>query len=478
LKVIDKVKGFPWKYLRSLGIYKPVYDHNGHESVWGWDYLTVVCSRIINEQFGFRRDDLETLTTKIKRRYGNLPRYLFGHLPEDGQYELNGWQEYIVETLERCIKVSWVAFGVMSLVYFMSSIMMNHERRRIQRGFSIVSMLILCDLGALYYLRQTPWGQDIISHRAFESPYVIEDDLLGSHDELTTLPNVKDVLIPTRLDSPFLAGMNIIFNHQIGNSLLNNLVSFYGQFNASVLMEKVIVESIRMDIEKSGSRFLLQNDRGDWETVSDKDSILIIRKALCQEKNDILKLMIQQIRFGKSDAKYGRFRTSVMSRKHALDYLESIENSIYNMTDLPKSEPKPKVSAFKSSYLHPSMEDMRGKTSQTTTTWENRPKYTSHLQLGDRVEAFFEGDGWFKGDLVGVYRNKYAVLFDDGDYQEGLINTYVRPFLPYQVGERVLTSDGEMGIIACIEAIGHVEVHFNDDDSFGIYHLDEIRRLE
>lgn len=480
LKVIDKIKGFPWKYLRSLGIYKPVYGHKGRDSVWGWDYLTVVCSRIINEQFGFRRDDLEVWTEKIKKKYGKLPSYLFGHLPEEGHYELNGWQEYIVETFERCIKVSWIAVGVMSLVYFIIDLVTNHTYYGIRRGLAIVSIIALCDVSALYYLQHTPWGQDITTHRAQEPPYVVEDHLFDSHDALTTLPCVKDVLVPTRLDSPFLAGMNIIFNHQIGNTLLNDLVSFYGQSNASGIIEKMLVDSIQDELKKNGSRFLIQNDRGDWEQMSEKDSIKIIRKALVQEKNDIVKSILQEIRFGKSDAQFGRYRSSIMFRKHGLYHLESIEHSIYNLTEFPKDETKSSISLFKSTYLRPSLKDMRWKASKTEKISKKDPSYNTHLQLGDRVEAFFEGDGWFKGYLVGAYRNKYAVSLNDGDYQEGLRNKFVRPFLPYKVGEKVLTSDGSMGIIARIEAIGYVEVHFMDDDNdlFDIYHLDEIRRWE
>lgn len=472
LKVIDKIKGFPWKYLRSLGIYKPVYGHSGRDSVWGWDYLTVVCSRIINEQFGFRRDDLEVWTAKINRKYGTLPRFLFGHLPEDGHYELNGWQEYIVETFERCIKASWIAFGIMVFVYLVTSLMIKRMHHMIRRSFAIVSIIALCDVGALYYLNQTPWGQDITSHRAQESLYADQDLILDSHDELTTLPNVKDVLIPTRLDSPFLAGMNIIFDHQIGNSLLNNLASFYSQFNASGLMEKAIVQSIGIEIKEIGSRFLLQNNQGDWESMSENESRQIIRKALLKEKNKIVKLILQQIRFGKSDAKFGRRRTSVMSRKHGLAHLESMEQTIYNLKDLPIDESIPKKSLFLSSFSLPSLNSMSRKTSKT----EN----ITNLQLGDRIEVFFQEDGWFKGYLAGIYRNEYAVSFDDGDYQEGIMNTFVRPLLPYKVGEKVLTSDGEMGIIARIKAIGYVEVQFLDEDNnlFDVYHLDEIRRWE
>jgi hypothetical protein len=466
--------------LRSLGIYKPVYGHKGRDSVWGWDYLTVVCSRIINEQFGFRRDDLEVWTEKIKKKYGKLPSYLFGHLPEEGHYELNGWQEYMVETFERCIKASWIAVGIMSLVIFIIGLVSNHMYYGVRRGLAIVSIIALCELSALYYLRQTPWGQDITTHRTQEPLYVVEDHLFDSHDSLTTLPCVKDVLVPTRLDSPFLAGMNIIFNHQVGNTLLNDLVSFYGQSNASGIIEKMIVDSVQDEMKKNGSRFLIQNGRGDWEQMSEKDSIKIIRQALVQEKNDIVKSILQEIRFGKSYAQFGRYRSSIMFRKHGLYHLESIKDAIYNLTDFPNDETKSSVSLFKSTYLHPSLEDMRWKTSKTRNISKNSPSYNTHLQLGDRVEAFFEGDGWFKGYLVGAYRNKYAVSFDDGDYQEGIRNKFVRPYLPFKVGEKVLTSDGSMGIIERIEAIGYVEVHFMDDDNdlFDIYHLDEIRRWE
>jgi hypothetical protein len=149
-----------------------------------------------------------------------------------------------------------------------------------------------------------------------------------------------------------------------------------------------------------------------------------------------------------------------------------MEQTIYNLKDLPIDESIPKKSLFLSSFSLPSLNSMSRKTSKT----EN----ITNLQLGDRIEVFFQEDGWFKGYLAGIYRNEYAVSFDDGDYQEGIMNTFVRPLLPYKVGEKVLTSDGEMGIIARIKAIGYVEVQFLDEDNnlFDVYHLDEIRRWE
>lgn len=494
LKVIDKIKGFPWKYLRTLGIYKPIYGHSGSESVWGWDYLTVICSRIINEQFGFRRDDLIVWTDRINRKYGSLIKYLFGHLPQDGHYETNGWQEYISESIDRCIHASLISFATVSCLYFGVGIFRSHFYRMFRRWFCILFIVGGIAVGANYHLQKTPWAQDIISGRALESPFLDDDSSMIMYDDsLTTIPIVSDVLVPSRLDSEFLAGMNYIFHHQIGNSRLRDVARFYsGSTDISGVFEKALIESIQKDITNNiGSRFLRQNDRGDWEIMSQTDAQKIIRQSLLEEGNRFMKRILEQVKFGISECKHGRFRRYVMSRKHALRNLEHLDVALSESKadDLSTNKyvvpftsniqtvmgrPKKVLSSLPNIISRESSLKLSNSSSRNLTESTFTP---ASFHLGDPVEAYFEGDGWFPGKVVHLNGDFLSIAFEDGDYKEDMAETFVRPLRALKIGENVTTMEGDIGTIVRLTATGFVELVF-PDESFGIFHRHEIRRLQ
>lgn len=451
LAMIDKIKGFPWKQLRTLGIYKPMGTHRNKSVLWGWDYLTVVCSRIANQQFGFRYDDLEAFLKSINKK-GKIYEVLFGQLPSDVD-ELEDpfvWPAYFEETFARCLGYSKIAFGSISLFYFFVSLFQKKKMASISRGIKISTFIAALGYFFLYRISITPWGKDIRSGWAQESPFpdYEETPVFGE----TTLPIGSDVLFPMRIDSPFLAGHNLIYNHQPGNMVYNELVSKYPITKESpAFIVSTLIDSVMTKVEEKNGRFLRQNEVGDWEILPKKNAASMIQRQMLAEGNPIIKSLAQEIKFLKSEARFGRRRNMVSIREHSIERLNKLEERMFDMK-LPE-EKSSVVNQFKIR----SAAVMKKAKKDTSNNSESEG-----YNKGDVVEGYFENDGWFKGTVTSVRRNKVAITFDDGDFQILTLN-HVRKYSKLEVGDEVF-SQGKNVVITHISANGQIEVEDADEN--------------
>jgi hypothetical protein len=469
LAIMDKIKGFPWKQLRALGIYKPMGSHKSKAELWGWDYLTTMCSRIVNEQMGFRADELDIVIKRIQKK-SKLLYHLFGQKPdEDGLESTEIWPKYFEETFARCVSYGKIAFGACSLLYFISSLFQRRKVSSIARGLKIT--LTISAIGALWlhYISITPWGKDIRSGIAQQSPF---PEMSSVDTDNLTLTVKTDVLFSNRLDSPFLAGQNLIYNHQPGNGNYCNLLSKYSASKKTpAFITLDIINVIKAGVEKTGSRFVAQNDFGDWEVMEDQEILSRIQKDLFASSNEITSSLAQEIKYLKSDCRYGRKRHSMM-RIHAEDNLSKLESRLIGMI-LPK-----KKTMIRHAILKPRSYVSIPKTARSTFKEDASKKANvDALKTGDIVEGYVEGDGWFKGKIVSIDRRKrFAVAFDDGDYQQ-LPTHKVRRFNHFEVGETVALRGGEVvATISYITANGYVSL-LGDDDDEGEVHIFEISRI-
>jgi len=289
-----------------------------------------------------------------------------------------------------------------------------------------------------------------------------------------TLPKKKDVLIPTRLDSPFLAGQNFIFNQQPGNSYYNDLLqSFSGSFkNTPAVIRKKIIAEIVDGVDKQDGRFLLQNKFGDWEILHDDELSPLIEKALVIESNSITKLVDREMRYLISECKHGKFRKSAMSRKFALSNVINLKDDLFKF-NTPKETPKSFQTMKPIRLFVPGIQNLR------LLQEGSQENEEISFKVGDEVESYFPPDGWFKGKIL-KFKKGYksiGIQYDDGDFQYQPRRT-VRPFMPWATGDEVrIIPENEVGIISNIRAIGQIIVDLEDGDHMVAY-PEELQRLE
>mmetsp|Transcript_1779 Transcript_1779/g.2175 ORF Transcript_1779/g.2175 Transcript_1779/m.2175 type:complete len:985 (-) Transcript_1779:97-3051(-) len=482
LAVIETMVKFPWKQLLTYGVWKPKGNHRSHNVKWGWDYFTVACSRIVNEQMGFRYDDLEIFVNKMKK-FGPLGEYLFGYLPEESFYDEDtettdtGWREYFSVTLQRCV---YAATGLYIAIcfYFLIVGLVTTGISTFKRGFQITAFLTILVYGWVYYVSNTAWGKDIISGRLNDSPFL---DVTETIVQPTTLPTKYDVLFNKRLNSPFLANMNTIYDHQIGNTNFLSLISKYSgafskSFSTAPFLQETIIKKITEKIYGNRGRFLESNASGNWIKPSPKEVDTIIRKQLIAESNPILKRMRQEIEYLKSECSFGRNRKTAMMNVHAQAYMEDIDDIIFD------TQVEQEMVSIKPSSLKPGLNSISNINKADRKVATKMPKSTSAsgkkniLKVDDIVEYEFAGEGWYRGRLVEIRKKRCTIAFDDGDYQPDLLLKSVRLFKPYQPGEIVAAYGQEYSFVSA-KANGSVILKAAGDDLYSIVWMSGILRL-
>lgn len=470
LAVMHQIKGFPWKVLRTLGIYKHMGSHRNRSVLWGWDYLTVMCSRIVNDQMGFRWDDLHVFSERMKKK-SKVLYYLFGQTPdEDGLAETELWPKYFEETLAKCLRCSATSFALCGLYYLVLCMFQKRRMSFIQRGLFIISMVMSLGFAWLYVISVSPWAQDIRGGLLYQSPFpeLDENDVVIGE---VTLPVKGDILFPSRIDSPFLAGHNLIYNHQPGNAHYYQLLTSFSVPRATPsIIVKGIVENVINAVERNHGRFLKQNVAGDWEVMEKDDIVLRVQKDLVVKSNPILQKVDQEIKYLVSETMYGRSRNSIMSRKHSIDNLSRLEASLFRIS-LPKEKPRTTQSLTLRLFAVDA-----GKIRRLTIP-QSMPE-ADELKEGDIVECHFENDGWFKGRIKKFSkRNRVEVLFDDGDYQIMPLRS-VRKFEHLRVGEEVGVIGSDIPLVSTITHIyadGQVSIEDEEGNEDDVHVLDLFR---
>ena len=476
---IDQTLGFPWKYLRTYGIWKPKVGHRSHDVKWGWDYITVACSRIMNDQMGFRYDDLELFVKKMNKR-GPLFQYLFGFLPEEGGYDEdtmsinNGWRDYFPETLRRFISVASILYGISCFFYIIVGLIATGPTSTFKRLIVVNLIIGLAFYGWFNYISNSPWGKGIISKSALESPFSNE---VGIPTEVTVVPTKNDILFNERLNSPFLAGMNIIHDQQPGNAKFNELLSKNANMFSKVhhvpsSHRRKVLEDISETISKSGGRILKSNAHGDWYLPSEAEKNTLVTRTLISESNEVLKSLYQQMLFLKSECLYSRFRKTAMMKVHAMANLEKFFKSMYDLK-LEEKSPVSPVSLGHPRLFVPTF-DVHNRQSKNHD--KDKPK-TYIPSVGDHVEYYFDGDGWFQGRVQQVNRRRrtVAIQFFDGDFDSKLSLDKVRLFQPYQIGERIAADGGECNFTG-VSAFGNVRC--SDSGEMFSVDINQVTRLD
>jgi len=500
---IEAAMRWPEKILRTFGIYKNWRrSHDSNSVHWGWDYLTVACSRIVNNQMGFRYDDLKKYVKKMRKR-GILSHAIFGYLPdlindtgsdeagerrysEDFDETQTGWREYIAETLRR-LTVTASLFFTLQLLFYVAAANLTRTKGFASRVLVTLIIAALLNGFFLHYVANSPWGRDARSVKSHSDPFsnpasIRASSVKNEHIKKppTTLPQKSDVFLATRLDSHLFHAHNTIFEYQDGNQLWQSLIDDVSPFFNSADVELTspmysdIVANIVERIEKNGGRFLLQNNEGNWEILATYDAIKVTDINIQAQSDIVRKKMYQEIKHMISTCRHGRLRETIMSSSFCLFLLNDVQDALFPSNAYIRLRKEETLRRNKSCRLEgissspPRNISFRlERISSSPTVVKESSVYrglgtTPHhsFTLGDVVEGSFP-EGWFKGTIIDLDEDDtYIVRYDDGSTSEKQFK--LRPFLPYEFGQIIeafvdgvtrgriqdITSDSRFTIVA------------------------------
>ena len=410
LKDSEKAMRQPWRALRALGIYKVTGPNRLSKDKWGWDHLTVGCSRIVNDQMGFRYEDLETFVKKMNQK-GEVFKQLFGFLPTGEEISETGWREYFIETFERLVNASKILCGMSILAYLVFSGASRGISSTVLQVVKIGFVIGVITGALLHHLSQTPWGSQILSGKLNESPFSDGTKSLrrisGRSEDglLSTMPVSNDILIGIRLDSPHLADHNFINDQQHGNAALKPLIQQYSGAFAEVFLssndsiQNFILSNIFEEMQKRKSRFLLQNLRGNWLILEKEGVFAYLRSRLASESHSMKKKLNQELLFLKSNCRHGLDRNTAMMSHHCLIQLDVLHTSL--MTTSTTKNPTSKK-ARESDIVPATTSLIPPKIFSQKTAMRRQNKMVEkeaipdelRFEVGDVIEGYFTEDGW------------------------------------------------------------------------------------
>lgn len=453
----DTAMSKPWATLRALGLYKTP------GASWGIDYISGSIVRMANSDVGFRQQDLKKWIGWGGFKF--LPSWLQGTVDFETD---DSWYQFLTRTYSLCMEhVQKISVGAL-IVYISFFAVLSlypgspHGRSAIIFGV-LLRVTLICSIAffafnwAKIYVDNSNWAADIRGQRRFASttPYDRHAFLLERFDvnsSPSTLPTRYDVLVETRYGSEHLAMYNDFIGGHPGNRLFNDLLQkysrTYNQYPAK--FQNALAEYIVGIVEMEHGRFLMQNPDGHWLWMTIHDSKLYTKKELTKAAYPLLKVLLWQLRFMKSNGKYGIFRDSAMERFHSSHYLKTLENKLMNnlinmeaasgativatssVSHLPENP-----STFK---LQPIMKSQARHIRRTATldfdSVDGQPYDDAWLAAGDEVEAW-ANEHWYYGVIQNVSAHStYNIRYPDGgdDY---VYADAVRRYQPYEVDEKL-----------------------------------------
>jgi len=324
----------PFSWLRSLGIWKP------KSADWGWDWPTMTLLRISNEENGYHPDDLPWFL----QDHGlakSIPQILHGGVREgkDG-----GWRGYLGETafnfkaaLGLAYLLAFVAYLTMVLSLDLVLAMRrggsgerNYCRSMLVRTLVLNLILVSVVYGMYLHLVGTPWIKSIESGTSFKRPFVgrsivegeenYDDDRddttalrslssslpsLQRHQlgpRLTTVPEKMDVLFSRRFDSKHIGYYRNFLNYHPGNVQFNTdlglkSATYNSYAQISDIFGHRLVDEILKNVYQTGSRFLSQNDFGEWTVMDRQEVEEMVVKQLLTRKHSVFAVLEKELSF-------------------------------------------------------------------------------------------------------------------------------------------------------------------------------------
>ena len=487
----------PLTWLRSAGLWKP------RDRRWGWDWLTVACLRIANDQNGYTPYELVEWVEEFGA-FG-LPAFLLGPVSDaDG-----AWQAFLRGTLEQIVRHSALANAAALAAYLALVLLIGLVRSRgrtaleggggrapalgpaLGRLLRTHGAIAASALGLVCMVHRSPWSRSLMGGAVLRRPFpeaasVAHPSTPGGP---TTTPSRYDVLIGSRFDSRAIGKYNDFLDYHPGNVLWRSLLSDHAPAFAagegSALIQSGIAESLARIVREQRGRYLLQNEFGDWVRLSSEQSIEHTRRALLKWTRPVIEGIDQEIAFMLAEARYGSLRETSLAQFHGVRHLLDLRERLLSVGKTSSSQLKDAAGGTEPMRsMKPSLFSLSPPThSDWTTSRELAKSNLISIEERDHVLGNFEGSGvWFEARVRGVADDgQYHVEYADGD-TEALGLDRIQPFgRPLEEGDEVIAEleEGEecLGTIIAVAPSKICAIRCEGSSEHFFAEPDNIKRL-
>jgi hypothetical protein len=314
----------PWKTLRALGIYRPP------NALWGWDFMTTILGRMVNEEYYFTRENLEDFLKMGGFKY--LPEFLHDDLGEEDSFY--DWLCGTFDLTERFLKKASVSvigaysIGTLLLLPMLGTGRFSKAFRSFKRiGFPLAFMYCILFI-SLLALKHTRWAKEIENGKVF---HLGGTNVSVADHEPETLPHLQDVLIETRYNSDYLGSYNHILDvAHPGNKNFREMVRQHSNeyMGLSQPLKDQLASAMVNWVGQASGRLLAQKENGAWKVLSPKAGKKACHKALLEASSPEMNLILTEISYLLSETKYGALRGTALHRDHIPKLLNRIEHDI------------------------------------------------------------------------------------------------------------------------------------------------------
>lgn len=406
LEDVESAMFWPWRLLRTLGIYKR--PTNGRSAVWGFDMLSVTATRLMNKQFGYRMNDLRQFMDMLENhpsKWANnrIVKYLFDHRHLD-------WLDWVEEALDRSKKTvgaAWISL-MMLLVLTIPVRSWKFATSILGRILFLHATIFSLFAAGMLRLQMSPWGADLLSHKSMSSP-LVDNSLLRPYDRSigpTKLPVSRDVLLGNaRINSRWMASHNRMADFHPGNirwlQAMDESFNTFDIFSKEhpVLKNAVLASIANVIWSFEQGDFLKQIDSGDWIVLTGENAVKETRRQLMGRQSGAIKIINEEIAYQTSECRHGPRRDTSMSRFYCMAVLEDLQRRLFrenietrkSIIPMPRRISSPAVRRWSSS-----TETLRSSVAKPIPSLNAYKSY----KLGNDVVAFTEEGYWREGKIT------------------------------------------------------------------------------
>jgi hypothetical protein len=193
----------------------------------------------------------------------------------------------------------------------------------------------------LQTMSQTSWARNIRSGRAYRLP-----DIENIKDETTlgTLPLESDVLISPHYASDYLASYTQLLDvKHPGNKNWKSLTRLHGRGyeQLSPVLQNELALSMMQWVQSTPSRFLIQNRKRKWTTVTDEKALVqLCHKELVLASNPMTRALVRKVESLRAETQWGRWHDMAIHQSVIPAYLQHWEDRL-----LPPLRPQVKAAS-------------------------------------------------------------------------------------------------------------------------------------
>jgi hypothetical protein len=342
----ERYMKWPWRILRSFGLYKP------RDRQWGWDFPSLVAHCLAMDEC----DELNVLDLDDDHRPTTIPWFLYSKIPDNIAEES---EEHTVTAqiiyMGALNRIKWFFLGLY-LAGIVASCTVGPMIRRKGRGetrssavpFALMRHVVLCTLmfvlarSAFLRTSRSGWARNIEQGRQYLSYGNIETMDRDRDKRGKKKPHTLDVLVLDHLHSDYLASLSS--THDIlhpGNKAFDEVVGHYaGHYDhMSPLLQRVLCDKVlswvseRINEIGRGRRILTKNEENLWVILPSSDRLRFVHKQLVRAANPFTRELIFYLDSLLSECKFGHFRETVLHRKTIPSFLYKLQDSVMQFSN-------------------------------------------------------------------------------------------------------------------------------------------------